>query len=291
MHTQNDVMTEVHFTPKYLFQIVKSLKKYNITYRENNHIPYIYQLSRIEEIARLPKAKLIHMNMKKIKEYTEIYRTLYSVHIGLKNTFARLYEIEDETIPPLIKTCIAMLCNPNTMHNMPIHICFIQEKAKNWTAVRMAFALCGCGIQTIRRYGVRWEKLHLRTDDVLYNRKSKNEIPISIRIPSYKNTHHICTSYSCSGVENIAIGLIEVTQNKIIEKLSFAYCSQERIYILPFIESNFFIGRRYPVSSHILESFRKYMIYQFEIIENTIGAIHIGYVTEAFISLLNPSLV
>ncbi len=286
MHTHNDVMKKTEFSPKYLFQVVKVLKKYDVIYKKDNYLPYL-QISHAEQSTQESNETLMPINMKKIKEYAEIYRTLYSVHIGLENTFTRLYQIENETIPPLIKTCITMLYNFNT----PIHMCFTQEKAHNWIALRIAFALCGCSIQTIRRNGVKWEKLHLNTDSILYNKKSKNEIPISIRIPTGKNTHYICTSYSCSGLENIAIGLIEVTQNKIIEKLSFTYCSHERIYILPLIESNFFIGKRYPVSSNILESFKKHIFYQFEIIKDTIGIMHINYVTEALISLLNPSLV
>ncbi len=284
---QNKVISaEVELTPKHVFQIVKALRQYNRVDVQGNYLPYRYHTSHSNK--KKPAQKSIHIHMQKIQEYTQIYRTLHSLHMGLGNSLERLYEMEEGAIPPLIKACLDMVCYHNTMQNIPMHECFAKQRAEHWAIVRLAFALCGCSIQAVRTQGLRWSRLRPTKNAALYTEKQGEEIPISIRIPTHKATHHVCTSYSCSGLENIAMGFVEVGTTNIIEKMTFAYYSHQRLYVLPIIESHFFIGKPHPVPQQTLEAFTKHMLYQFEVIENTMNIIHINYVTEALISLLSP---
>lgn len=127
--------------------------------------------------------------------------------------------------------------------------------------------------------------------------EDQSEMPISLSVPlnapwagaAISRSHYVLTSFSPSGADNIAMGLVTVNEQQTVETLTFAYASGRKFYVLQPADARFFLGREYPISENILELFRKRMLAQFDAIAETMGKTHVAYISEALISLLlNP---
>ena len=271
-------------TPRHLFQIKNILKNY-----EHIHVAgitpfYPYDTTHGTTI-----------DMRKIKEYTGISRTLHAIHIGLGNTCEKIINLEyKDAIPSLINTCIEQTCRFDRQHVFPLQSCFYRDTLERWNILRMGFALCGCSLYIIQTTSSQQIKLPLESSFIYDASAISHELPISLQIPLISHTHHILTSYSCSGCDNIAMGFINTTPaQKTIEHIAFAYYAEKKLYVLPYADARIFIGKTYPIEYEFidLDFIQKRLIAQYDSITHIFGKKHARYVSEALLSLLNPVFV
>lgn len=258
------------------------------------------------------------VQLRKIREYTSTYQTLHMLRIGLDTTLEQLKKLsENRAISALIGGSINRAGSSADLPYTPLHACFTRDPLEKYAMLRFAFALCGCTLRTVRKTGIRQKKLSLamlfdRPDArgessqysenaleqfVFFPAEDLSEMPISLSVPlnapwagaAISRSHYVLTSFSPSGADNIAMGLVTVNEQQTVETLTFAYTSGRKFYVLQPADARFFLGREYPISENILELFRKRMLAQFDAISETMGKTHVSYISEALIALLlNP---